>query len=175
MLLKIVLGNLGTCRLGVEKTCFSTVFLHLNGIIFTGFATFPNIASSFMMASLETNGGTLEIVIFVAGADNRETGTKASITHNPSTVNWFNNASDLKNNTTADNTALFIRKAEITLSNPTVCPTTTSNSSTVTPASGTHVHPLRRDKEAIAPCTGTAAILAPRTCVLRCEVFFTNK
>ncbi len=56
------------------------LFLHPKGIDFTGLAIFPNLVSSFVTTSLGTNGGILETVILVAGADKGVTETNVSFT-----------------------------------------------------------------------------------------------
>ncbi len=109
------------------------------------------------MTSLLINGGTLEIVIFVAGADSGVTGTNISLTHIPLTVNWLISDSVFKKTTTA----LFIREAETILSKPTCSPTTTSSSSIVTPGSGTHLHPFLSDRLG-GVCPGIDAISASK-------------
>lgn len=86
-----------------------------------------------MMDSSDTNSGTIEIVTFVAGAANGIIRSNISFTHKPIS-------------------------AETMLPQPTCSPTTKSRSFAVTPASGTHMHPLQRDRDGV-PETGTDAFI----------------
>ncbi len=116
------------------------LFLHPKGIDFTGLAIFPNLVSSFIISSLGTKGGTLERVILVAGADNGVTETKVSFTQIPFTVNSLTSASLSK---TPLPPCSYVTQKQYCQSY--LSPTTKSTSSTITPGSGTHLHPFRSD------------------------------
>ncbi len=80
---------------------FNLVDLQPKGIVFTALAIFPRCVNSRMIASSLTNGGTLEIVTFVAGACSGVMDRKLSFNQTPLSINRLTNFSFYRKITTA--------------------------------------------------------------------------